>query len=87
MLTMTATEVSRNFSRVLDSLEHGEKEVNIVRNNRPVARLVPEPKFMTAIEALDGLYGILSEEEGLALYNDIKSFDHLFAAESRDPWA
>ena len=83
---MTATEVSRNFSRVLDLLEHDEKEVGIVRNNRPVARLIPEPKRLTALEALEGLYGILSEEEGLDYLRDMEPFDHLLVAESRDPW-
>jgi len=87
MVTMTATEVARNFSRVLDSLEHGEKEVGIVRNNRPVARLVPEPRQMTAREVLEGIYGMLSEEEGEDYLRDMASFDRPLATEMRDPWA
>ena len=33
MLTMTATEVSRNFSRVLDSLDAEQETVLIMRKN------------------------------------------------------
>ena len=87
MLTMTATEVSRNFSRVLDSLEHGEKEVMIVRNNRAVARLVPEPQRTVARDVMEGIYGLLSEEEGEQLLKDIESFDRPLSSEMRDPWA
>jgi antitoxin (DNA-binding transcriptional repressor) of toxin-antitoxin stability system len=70
----------------LDSLEHDEKEVGIVRNNRPVARLVPEPRRMTAREALEGIYGVLSEEEGEDLLRAIELCDRPLATEMRDPW-
>jgi len=88
MTIMTATEVSRNFSRVLDSVEHGEREVGIVRNKHPVARLVPEAKAMTAVEALGDLYSTLSAEEGAAWMDDIGDLRRWTAAETRvDPWA
>ena len=88
MPTMTATEIARNFSRVLDSLEHGEEEVGIVRNNRPVARLIPEARAMTAAEVFGDLCGILSPEEGRAWLEDIEKHRKWMAAEPRvDPWA
>ena len=41
MRTVTATEAARNFSRMLDLLEHGSEEIVVLRNNQPVAKLVP----------------------------------------------
>ena len=38
MTRMTATEVSRNFSSVINRVDAGE-EVEIVRNGRPIAEL------------------------------------------------
>ena len=89
MLTMTATEVSRNFNRVLDSLENGENEVQIMRNNRPVAWLVSKPKQprqMTSMEILESIHGSITEEEGEQWLKDIRDFDRPLAMELRDPW-
>ena len=41
MRTISATEAARNFSRMLDLLEHESEEIIVVRNNHPVAKLVP----------------------------------------------
>ena len=88
MKTMTATEVARNFSRVLDTLEHGEDEVGITRNHRYVARLVPEARAMTASEVFGDLCGILSPEEGRLWLDDIENLREGMVAEARvDPWA
>ncbi len=38
MVRMTATEVSRNFSSVVNRVDAGE-EIEIVRNGRPIAEL------------------------------------------------
>ncbi len=43
MKTLTVTEVSRNFSHVLDGVERDQGEVVLVRNHKQIARLVPEP--------------------------------------------
>ena len=86
--TMTATEVARNFSRVLDALEHGEEEVGITRNQHYVARLVPEARAMTAIEVFGDLCGILPPEEGRLWLDDIEKLRGEMVAEPRvDPWA
>jgi len=88
MQAMTATEIARNFSRVLDTLEHGGEEVGITRNHRHVARLVPEARAMTAVEVFGDLCGILSPEEGRLWLDDIEKFREKMAAEPRvDPWA
>ena len=41
MKDITATEAARNFSNMLDSVEHGHESFRISRGGRPVARLVP----------------------------------------------
>jgi antitoxin (DNA-binding transcriptional repressor) of toxin-antitoxin stability system len=38
MVSMTATEVARNFSSVMNRVDAGE-EITIVRNGRPIAEL------------------------------------------------
>ena len=66
MKTVTATEVARNFSRVLDLLEHESEEIVVLRNNQPVAKLVPGAPRMTALEALADLFRTLPDAEGAA---------------------
>jgi len=85
-LTMTAAEVARNFNRVLDSLEYDGSEVEIMRNRRPVARIVPGVKHMTALEALTGLHATLADEEAREWVKDMASFDRPLAEELKDPW-
>ena len=43
MVRMTATEVSRDFSSVLNRVDAGE-EIEIVRNGSPIAELRPPSK-------------------------------------------
>jgi antitoxin (DNA-binding transcriptional repressor) of toxin-antitoxin stability system len=87
MRTLAATEVSRNFSRLLDSLEHGGEEIVILRNRNPVARLVGGSARMTALEALSDIYATLDDAEGASWLKDIRPGKRFLAAESRDPWA
>lgn len=42
MKRLSATNVARNFSAVLDVAERDQEEIIVVRNRRQVARLVPE---------------------------------------------
>jgi antitoxin (DNA-binding transcriptional repressor) of toxin-antitoxin stability system len=87
MRTMTATEVSRNFRKVLDSLERGNDEIVVVRHHHPIARLIPGAPRMTALEALADLHRTLEDSEGAAWIKDAAAADHLRVAERRDPWA
>jgi antitoxin (DNA-binding transcriptional repressor) of toxin-antitoxin stability system len=62
MVRLTATEVSRNFSSVIDRVDSGE-EIEIVRNGRPIAELrrpsrprgISAAAFRTLIESLPPL--------------------------------
>ena len=51
MKTLSVTEVARNFSAVVDSLERDQEEIVLVRNRRQEARLVPEVPRQDALEA------------------------------------
>ncbi len=87
MRTMTATDVARRFSRLLDSLEHGGDEIVIIRNHHPVAKLSPGAARMNAIEALGDLYATLDDAEGTSWLKDMHKGKRMLAAERRDPWA
>ena len=73
MKRLTVTEVARNFSTVVDTLESEQEEVVLTRNNKPVARLVPEPPEQTALEVLGDLYRILDDDTAAALLKTIHS--------------
>ncbi|OLC34251.1 MAG: type II toxin-antitoxin system Phd/YefM family antitoxin [Acidobacteria bacterium] len=90
MKTLTVTEVARNFSAVMDRLEAEQEEVVLIRNNKPIARLVPEPPAQNALEVLGDLYRTLDDETADALIEAIKSgkkAEHGRLDELRDPWA
>ncbi len=87
MRTVTATEAARNFSRVLDLLEHESEEIVVLRNNQPVAKLVPGAPRMTALEALADLYRTLPDAEGAAWLKDARRVDRQLRKQVRDPWA
>ena len=86
MITMTATELARNLSIVLDRLEYGNEEIIVTRSRHPVARLVPGAARMTAMEAFADLFGAISEEEGEAWLHDCASADRSAREHLRDPW-
>jgi prevent-host-death family protein len=87
MRTVTATEAARNFSRMLDMLEHESEEIVVVRNNQPVARLVPGAPRMTALEALRDLYRTFPDAEGAAWLEEVERMDRRLRKQVRDPWA
>lgn len=87
MSTMSATDVARNFSRVLDRVEHNAEEVVIVRNRHAVARIVPGAPVMAALEALGDLYRTLSDKEGERWLRDSRRAGGKLGKERRDPWA
>jgi len=90
MKTLTVTKVARTFLRVLDDVEREQEEVILVRNDRPVARLVPEPPAQNALEVLGDLVGTLDRKTADALSKAIQTGrkgknDSL--TELRNPWA
>jgi antitoxin (DNA-binding transcriptional repressor) of toxin-antitoxin stability system len=88
--TLSVTDVARNFSAVLDALERDQEEVVLVRNQRHVARLVPEADRQDALSVFGDLYRTLDDETAEALLAAIASQRkgrRGRVAELRDPWA
>jgi len=61
MKRVTATELACRLSEVLDRLASEGDEIVIERNHRQVARLVPGPGRLTALEAIADIYRTLPE--------------------------
>jgi len=85
MKAVTDVQLAENLGSILDRLEREGDEVMILRNNRPIARLVPDSRGMTATEAFGDLYGILPDGEGDAWLQDAKGLDRPLDGEFRDP--
>ncbi len=86
MKTLTATNVSRNFSRVLDEVTHRGEEITITRNKQPVAKLVPGVPRMSALEALSDIYQTIDPDEGREWIEDIGEMNDLLSDGIKDPW-
>ena len=90
MKRKSATEVARNFSAVLDAIERDQEEIILVRNQRQVARLVPEAPRQDALAVFGDLYRTLDDETADALSAALASQRKRRrgrVAELRDPWA
>lgn len=90
MKSLTATEVARNFSQVLDDLEESNEEVVVIRNQRTIARIIPEPGEQNALEVLGDLYRTLDDPTADALAEALKTTRGAKDGtldELRDPWA
>jgi len=65
--TLSVTKVARNFSAVLDAVERDQEEIMLVRNDRHIARLVPEAPRQDALSVFGDLYRTLDDETADAL--------------------
>jgi prevent-host-death family protein len=82
MRSITATEASRNFSALLDSVERGET-VTVTRGGRTVAELVP-PTRRTGRDLRNALESIAPPDDSFA--DDIRAAVGLLVDEPADPW-
>ena len=90
MKTMSATDVARNFSAVLDALDRDQEEILLVRNRRNVARLVPEAPLQDALSVFGDLYRTLDDHSADALSAAMtagRKRRRGRVSELRDPWA
>lgn len=89
MKTLTVTEVARNFSAVMDALENEQEEIVLLRNHRPIARLIPEPPAQNALEVFGDLYRTLDDATADALVEAVKTgrkSTRGTLSELRNPW-
>ena len=85
MTNISATELARNLSAILDRLEHGGEEFVIYRGKHPIARVLPGSPYMTATEAMADLYRTLPPEAAEGWVEESRvpgSIDK----EMKDPW-
>ena len=90
MKAITATELARNLSRILDRLAVEGEEVVIERNGQEVARLLPGPARQTALEAMADLYQTLPDSAGVTWEADSRKGrwrGSRLDKGIRDPWA
>jgi len=87
--TISTTELARNLSAILDRLAIEGQELVIERNHRPLARLIPGPAHMNALEAMADLYRTLPEEAAAGWEKDSRGAGlkgNRLARGVRDPW-
>ena len=90
MKTLSVTEVARHFSAVMDRVENDHEEVVLMRNHKPIARLVPEPAAMNALEVMGDLFRTLDDPTADALAEAVargRRSRHGSLKELRKPWA
>lgn len=90
MKAISATELARNLSRVLDRMAVEGEEVVIERNGHEVARLLPGPARQTALEAMADLYRTLPDNAGVTWEADSRKGQWKGSRLDkgiRDPWA
>ncbi len=86
MNKITATELARNFRAMFDKVEFKREELIVIRNNHEVARIIPGPVTMTALEAMADIYRTLPEEAGRDWVKDARASEEELSSEVRDPW-
>lgn len=71
--TITVTEAARNFAHCINRVHYQNRSFVLVKNGRPLARLVPEsPKVCTGAELAEALtHAELFTAEALAWGKDL----------------
>jgi len=72
MLQITSTELARKFKQMMNLVEFQGEELVIIRNNHQVARIIPGPATMTALEAMSDIYRTLPEDADATWVMDSK---------------
>lgn len=88
MQTVKATELVRRLSQILDLIEFKGQEIYIERNQHTIAKIVPGPSHMTAMEALGDLYRTLDDASAKHWEKDAKSYHakQQSLSKLKNPW-
>jgi PHD/YefM family antitoxin component YafN of YafNO toxin-antitoxin module len=87
MRTVTATELARNFRTMFDAVELQHEQLVVVRNNHEVARIIPGPATVTALEAMADIHRTLPEEAAREWLEDARRPESGLGDQVRDPRA
>lgn len=90
MHAVSATEFARNFSQMLDQVEHQGITIAIVRNQKQVATVVPQLRHQNAMEAFGDLYrpleGAVKDDWMADIKRVNKSLKGTLSSKAQDPW-
>jgi len=86
MQAITSTHLARHLREVLDRVEFRHDSVTVVRNKKPIARIVPGVRHITALEAMSDLYGIVDSRAAEHWAEEGRTGGSV-AGEMKDPWA
>lgn len=90
MHAVSATEFARNFSLMLDQVEHQGITISIMRNQKQVATVVPQLRHQSAMEAFGDLYRPLDGAIKDDWMSDIKGVNKFLkvrlSSKTQDPW-
>ena len=71
VIDYTATEARANLFEILNSVYFGEKEVRIIKNKKPMVRIVKEIKVTDKKRDLFESVGSLSDSNALSIKKEI----------------
>jgi prevent-host-death family protein len=77
IIDYTATEARANLFEILNSVYFGEKEVRIIKNKKPMVRIIKEIKITDKKSDLFELVGSLSDSNALSIKKEIKKLKKL----------
>ena len=86
MVQVSASELARNLKKVLDRLEHGGEEIVVLRNNHPIARMLPGNPHRTALEAMADLHRTLAPAAAENWVEDGRLPRSIAEDLGNDPW-
>ncbi len=86
MTTVTADEFARRATEILARVARDGEAVAITQNDREIARLTPAVRGKTVRDALQGVYGKLSDEEGEELLRLCRIPERGLDEELGGPW-
>jgi len=75
-----------NLRAVLDAVKFRGEEIAVVRNQHPIARIIPGAPRMTALEAMVDLYRTLPEGAATTWLDDARQAGAGTLDEGHDPW-
>jgi len=77
VIDYTATEARANLFEILNSVYFGEKEVRIIKNKRPMVRIIKEVSSFKKNEDPFELCGMLSANEAKNMEKEIEKLKSL----------